>query len=225
MQEDIFYKELIDKKQKEGKLVAYLDEVGTGAIFGDVVVGCIVLRNGFYDARVNDSKKIKPEVRKKLSKLIMKNVKYCNFGVSDYREINKIKNIWESDRLAMIRSVLNIGILPDVLFVDGPDHKLNLPIETYYVKKGDTKVFGISAASIISKVYRDRIIVKTFSKRFPKYQLESNKGYRSPHHLMAIKKYGITKYHRSYMNQVKKVLEGKYDPIIESKYKERYKLI
>jgi len=225
MNEDEHYKKIINNRLKDGKIVAYIDEVGTGAIFGDVVVGCVVLKNGFYDKRINDSKKVKPEVRKKLKTLILKHVKYYNFGISDYAEINKIKNIWEADRLAMIRAVLNLGVMPDVLFVDGPNHKLNLPIETYYVKKGDTKIFGISAASIIAKVYRDNYVVNTFSKKFPQYNFESNKGYRSPHHLMAIRKYGITEYHRSYMKQIKKVLDGKYDEIIESKYKERYKEI
>lgn len=225
MQEDEYYKNIIKNRLKDGKIVAYIDEVGTGAIFGDVVVGCVVLKNDFNDKRIDDSKKVKPEVRKKLKKIILKNVEYYNFGVSNYAEINKVKNIWESDRLAMLRSVLNLGVMPDVLFVDGPNHKLNLPIETYYVKKGDTKILGISAASIIAKVYRDNYIVGAFSKKFPQYNLESNKGYRSPRHLMAIRKYGITKYHRSYMKQIRKVLDGKYDEIIDSKYKERYKEI
>lgn len=225
MQEDEHYKKIINSRLKDGKVVAYLDEVGTGAIFGDVVVGCVVLKNGFYDRRVNDSKKLKPDTRKKLSDLILKHVSYYNFGISNYAEINKVKNIWESDRLAMLRAVLNLGIMPDVLFVDGPNHKLDLPIEIHYVNKGDTKIFGISAASIIAKVHRDNYIINTFSEKFPKYNLASNKGYRSPHHLMAIRKYGITEYHRSYMKQVKKVLDGKYDEVIESKYKERFKNI
>jgi len=225
MQEDEHYKKIINNRIKEGKVVAYIDEVGTGAIFGDVVVGCVVLKEGFYDKRIDDSKKVKPETRKKLKEVILKNVVCYNFGISNYAEINKIKNIWEADRLAMIRAVLNLGIMPDVLFVDGPDHKLNLPIEIHYVKKGDTKILGISAASIIAKVYRDNYIIDTFSKKFPQYNFESNKGYRSPHHLMAIRKYGITEYHRSYMKQIKKVLDGKYDDIIESKYKERYKKV
>jgi len=225
MHVDEHYKKIIDNRIKDGKIVAYIDEVGTGAIFGDVVVGCVVLNNNFYDKRINDSKKVKPEVRKVLDKLILKNVKYYSFGISDYDEINKVKNIWESDRLAMLRAVLNLGVTPDVLFVDGPNHKLDLPMEIHYVTKGDTKVFGISAASIIAKVYRDNYIVSTFAKRFPKYNLDSNKGYRSPHHLMAIRKYGITKYHRSYMKQVREVLDGKYDTIIESKYKQKYEEI
>lgn len=225
MHEDEYYKNIIRNRLRDGKVIAYIDEVGTGAIFGDVVVGCVVLKRGFYDKRIDDSKKIKPDVRKRLKKVILNNVEYYNFGVSDYTEINKLKNIWEADRMAMLRAVLNLGIMPDVLFVDGQNHKLNLPIETHYVKKGDSKILGISAASIIAKVYRDNYIVDTFSKKFPQYNLGSNKGYRSPHHLMAIKKYGITEYHRSYMKQIKKVLNGKYDEVIENKYKERYKEI
>jgi len=156
VEEDKYYKKIINERFKEGKIIAYIDEVGTGAIFGDVVVGCVVLKRGFKDRRINDSKKVKPDMRKKLTKVIL-------------------------------------------------------------------KVLGISAASIIAKVYRDTYIVEEISKKFPHYNLESNKGYRSPHHLMAIRKYGVTEYHRSYMKQIKKVLDGKYDEIIESKYKERYK--
>jgi ribonuclease HII len=225
MCEDEYYKKLINNRLKNNKIVAYIDEVGTGAIFGDVVVGCVVLKDDFFDERVNDSKKVRPNTRKILANIILNNVRYYSFGISNVDEINKIKNIWEADRLAMLRAVLNLGVMPDVLFVDGPNHKLHLPIETHYVKKGDSKVFGISASSIIAKVYRDNYIVKNFSMNFPKYDLESNKGYRSPNHLMAIRKYGITKYHRSYMKQIKKVLDGKYDEVIETKYKERYKEI
>lgn len=210
MKQDKKIRRLINKKRKEGKTIAYLDEVGTGAIFGEVVVGCVVLKDGFYHRRINDSKKLKPELRKRLSKIILKNSIDSSFGIADHNEINKIKNIWESDRRAMMRAVKNLSKMPDVLFVDGPNHKLDLPVkEIYYIKHGDATVFGIAAASIIAKHFRDTRIINKYSKMFPYYHLDSNKGYRTVQHAKAITKYGLTEYHRSYMKQVRRLLDVK----------------
>lgn len=219
MREDNKIKKDVKKELKKGKKIAFLDEVGTGAIFGNILVCCIIPRRGFYHARVNDSKKLSPEVREYLCPIILKNVTSYGIGISDHNEINELKSVWKADRMAMIRAINNLSLKPDIVYIDGLDRKIEIPdIEIRYITKGDSRLFGIAAASIVAKVFRDRHIVDIYSKMFPKYKLESNKGYRTRHHIMAIRKYGLTEYHRSYMKKVVAIVNGEYDDKIKNIY-------
>lgn len=213
-------KKSIKKEIKKGKKVAYLDEVGTGAIFGDILVCCIIPRSGFYHARVNDSKKLSPQLRERLCPIILKNVESYGIGIANHEEINALKSVWKADRLAMIRAISNLSIKPDIVYIDGMDRKISIPnVEIRYVPQGDSKIFGVAAASIIAKVFRDSDIVDIYAKKFPRYDLESNKGYRTHHHIMAIRKYGLTEYHRSYMKKVMAIVNGDYDDKIFNEFK------
>ncbi len=220
MEIDTFLQSKIDNLLNQGKQIAYLDEVGRGAIFGQLVVGCVVLKRDFFHPEIDDSKKLDAKTRSKLSKIIFENIEDYKLEEIHVEEINTLQNIGSADKIAMMRAVKNLRVKPDILFIDGPIH-LNIGIEEYAVIGGDRKVFGIASASIIAKVFRDEKM-KNMSNDYLKYNISSNKGYKSPHHLMAIRKYGLTSLHRYYMPLVQRVVLGKYDEVINSKYKERY---
>jgi ribonuclease HII len=222
MQIDLFLQSKIEIFLNQGKTIAYLDEVGRGAIFGQLVVGCVILKKGFFHPEIDDSKNVKPEIRRKLSKIILKNVVDYQLTEVQVDEINVLRNIGTADKLAMIRAVKGLKQKPDILFIDGPIH-LGLGIEEYAIIGGDRKIFGIACASIIAKHYRDKIMKSIGNLLYySKYDIGSCKGYKSPHHLMAIRKYGLTNLHRSYMPLVQRVINGNYDEVIESKYLDRY---
>lgn len=224
MNEDPHLKSLIQQLQSEGKTIAYLDEVGRGAIFGELVVGCVILQPGFFHPDIDDSKKLDPETRKRLSPIILENVKEHVLEITESHEINRLKNIGICNKLSMMRALRKLRNVPDVVFIDGKEH-LGLDFEEYAVIHGDARVFGIACASVIAKVFRDNLVVETYAPRYPQYSLHTNKGYRSPHHYMAIRKYGLRLEHRAYLPQVCRVVNGDYDEVIERKYKEVYPTI
>ena len=191
--------------------------MATGCIFGNIVACAVTLPKGFQDDRVNDSKQLKHEDLYSIAEDLQERLVYA-FGESPTEEINGLRNIVKADRLAMARAVEGLPEKPDVLFIDG---RFTLPetgIESYAVIRGDTKVLGIAAASILAKDYRDHLMIREYGEKFRLYDIASNKGYRSPRHLIAIRKYGVTEHHRAYMPQIKMVLDGSYDAVIFRKY-------
>ena len=223
-EEDLEIKEQIKALRKENKVIAYIDEVGRGCIFGSVVTAAVILKDDFYNDEIDDSKKVKPEKREELAKIIKKNVYDYSYGIIEADELNEIQNIHKATKMAMVKALHNLSGLPDIVFIDGRD-KIEIDIEQRTVKGGDRKVFGIAAASILAKTYRDNVIVNEYADKFPKYKLASNKGYPSPHHRMAVRKYGPTEFHRVYLKQMKEILDGTYDKVIEEKYKDKYQYV
>lgn len=206
------------------KCPAFIDEVSTGAIFGPIVTCATILPDGFQDKRVNDSKQLKHKEIYSIAQDLQERLIYA-IGESPIEEINKLQSVIKADRLAMIRAVKNLPEKPDVLFIDG---KFTLPetgIENYAVIRGDAKVLGIAAASIIAKDYRDHKMIEEYGEEFKLYDIASNKGYRSPKHLIAIRKYGATEHHRIYMTQIQRVLTGAYDPVIFRKYSKYWETV
>jgi ribonuclease HII len=213
MIQDEFILSLISRYKRP----AFIDEVGFSAIFGSMVACAVMLPEGFQNARVNDSKQLKHEEIYDLAPRLEEKVTYA-IGESPIEEINELKNIIKADHRAMVRAVQSLPEKPDVIFVDG---KFTLPdsgIKSYAVIRGDARVLGIAVASIIAKNYRDMKMINDYGLKFGYYEIASNKGYRSPRHLIAIRKYGITENHRVYMPQIQRVLNGSYDPIIFKKY-------
>jgi ribonuclease HII len=199
------------------KRPAFIDEVATGAIFGNITACAVMLPPGFENDRVNDSKQLKHEEIYDLAPRLEERVAYA-IGESPAEEVSALKNIITADHKAMVRAVQALPEKPDVLFVDG---KFTLPdsgIESYAVIRGDARVLGIAVASIIAKNHRDLKMISEYGEKFRIYDIASNKGYRSPRHLIAIRKYGVTEHHRAYMPQIQRVLNGSYDPIIFRKY-------
>jgi len=199
---------------------AFIDEVGMGAIFGELVACAVLITAPFENKLVDDSKKLKHEIIYRLAPELRNRVVY-SYGVVKAQEICKIRNLVTADKLAMQRAVDGLPVRPDALFIDGI-HPIEYPCPVYTIIKGDEKVFGISVASIIAKDYRDGFIVKHYGNDYSQYHIASNKGYRSPDHLMALRIHGVTALHRSYMPQIKRIISGEYDRIFQNKYSDRW---
>ena len=179
-------------------LVAGVDEVGRGALFGSVVAAAVVLPldniPDLIALGVKDSKKLSPLQRQKLIQPIKSLVTAWHVSTANVIEIEEL-NILQASLLAMNRSISNLSVTPDINLVDGnrliPD--LNLPQKT--VVKGDLRSPVIAAASILAKVWRDELIT-AFDRQYPQYDLAKNKGYPTTNHRLAIQRYGITPEHR-----------------------------
>ena len=175
------------------KILAGVDEVGRGSLIGPVYAAAVILNKSINKELLKDSKILTKSKREELDKYIKENSIWA-IGQASTKEIEKI-NILHASLLAMKRAILKLNKKPSLILIDGnklPDLK-NYKLE--YVIKGDQKIPSISAASIIAKVSRDKFI-KKLSKQFNSYGWETNSGYGTKEHLIAIKKFGITKYHR-----------------------------
>ncbi|MFA5310555.1 MAG: ribonuclease HII [Candidatus Paceibacterota bacterium] len=196
------------KLWKKGyKYVVGIDEAGRGPLAGPVAAGAVlILEKDFKEAKkiksVKDSKKLKEEKRKEVYLNLVKNKKVkWGIGMVSEKTIDRI-NILEATKLAMIKAVKNLEkknkIKIDFLLLDGR-MKLDLKVNQKSIVKGDDKVFSISAASIIAKVKRDKLMER-YDKKYPQYNFKKHKGYGTKEHLEKIKKNGACKIHRKSFN-------------------------
>lgn len=189
------------------KNIAYIDEVGRGCLFGDVVACAIILPRGLIINGVKDSKKLSPKKRDYLYDIIAENSIGYGFGRVDSETIDRI-NIKESTRLAMKLAVENIVnrfeecIIADYLIIDAETVYMDIPQMS--IIKGDEKSHGIACASILAKVYRDRLC-NEWEKQFPGYNIKQHKGYGTKEHIERLKSLGVTSLHRKTF--LKKIME------------------
>lgn len=190
-----------------------VDEAGRGPWVGPVVAGCVVfLRREvepFLLENLNDSKKIQKKKREVLYEMLLKeqekgNVK-IGIGEASSKEIDEL-NILNATFLAMNRAISQCGIEPDMVLIDGNRVPKNFKYEAKAVVKGDAKSYSISAASIMAKVYRDRLMEK-MAEKYPYYGFQNNAGYGTKEHIEALKKYGITPEHRKSYQPIKEYLK------------------
>ena len=183
------------------KIIAGVDEVGRGSLIGPVYAAAVILNKSINKKLLKDSKKLTKSKRETLAKYIKKNSVWA-IGKASVKEIEKI-NILHASLLAMKRAVLKLRKKPTLVLVDGnklpkiKNYKLNS------VVKGDQKIPSISAASIIAKVTRDKMIT-ILAKKFEGYSWDENCGYGTKHHLKAIKSLGITSHHRKTFSPMNK---------------------
>ena len=170
------------------------DEAGRGCLAGPVTAAAIILPDDFSNAILNDSKQLSETKRAALRPLL----EDCaiSYGVTHVymEEIDEI-NILNASILGMQRSIAQLQPQPEHIAVDGNKFKPYQNIPHTCVIKGDGKYLNIAAASVLAKTYRDEYMVK-IHEEFPMYNWKKNKGYPTTEHREAIKKYGITKYHR-----------------------------
>ena len=188
------------------KIVAGVDEVGRGSLIGPVYAAAVIFNSKINKKEIKDSKKLKKIEREKLSRYIKKNSIWA-IGSASIREIETL-NILNASLLAMKRAIKKLKVKPNLVLVDGnksPD--LNNYI-TKTVIKGDQKIKEISAASIVAKVSRDKLILE-MSESFKKYKWDLNAGYGTKDHIKAIRKYGITRFHRKTFNPIHNMLSLK----------------
>lgn len=184
--------------EKGFKYVAGADEVGRGAFAGPVVAAAVVFSpNTRIKVKINDSKKLTPTQRENADKWIRENALACGVGECPTSKINKL-GIVKATRIAFRRAIKKLNNKADYLLVDAFYLPYTRGLKRKNQKaiiKGDTKSVSIAAASIIAKVYRDSLM-RGLSKKHKKYGWEANAGYGTKKHTDAIRKYGITSYHR-----------------------------
>ena len=184
-------------------LIAGVDEVGRGSLVGPVYAAAVILKKNLDKKKIKDSKKLTKRNREILEKYIKKN-SYWSIGSASLKEIEKL-NILNASLLAMKRAIKKLNKKPYQVLIDGNKIPKIKNYNLKYVVKGDEKIPEISAASIIAKVARDRLIAK-MSKKFSKYYWDKNAGYGTKLHLIAIRKFGVTKYHRKTFSPIHNIL-------------------
>ena len=181
--------------------------MGRGALAGPVIASAVILPPKTKINNLKDSKKLNDINRRNILKIIKKKaIEYSIASVSS-NEIDKI-NIFNASLLAMKRAIKILKLKPKKVLIDGnkpPDLK-NYVIKT--IVKGDEKIPEISAASIIAKVERDKLM-KKMSFSFKKYGWDNNAGYGTKDHIKAIKKFGVTRFHRKTFQPIHKILSLK----------------
>ena len=187
-------------------LIAGVDEVGRGSLIGPVYAAAVIFKKKIDKKKLKDSKKLTKKNREILEKYIKKN-SYWSIGSASLKEIEKF-NILNASLMAMKRAIIKLNKKPEQVLIDGNKVPKIKNYNLKYVVKGDQKIPEISAASIIAKVSRDRLITK-ISKKYIKYFWNKNAGYGTKDHLLAIKKFGITKHHRKTFQPIHNILSPK----------------
>lgn len=202
-----------NEEDKYKGVVCGVDEAGRGPWAGPVVAGAVI----FFNHKINetlrtnldDSKKLSAKKRETLYALIEEeslkgNMAYA-IGEASVQEIDKI-NILQATFLAMRRAVAHLPFLPDIALIDGNQNPKNFLCPTQTVIKGDAKSLSIAAASIMAKVYRDRLM-SSLALDYPGYGFEKNAGYGTKLHIEGLAKLGITPEHRRSYHPIKQYLE------------------
>ena len=193
--------EEIDNRKYEKELnskninvIAGIDEVGRGPLVGPVVAACVVLPKDYFLDGLTDSKKLSKKKRELFYDIISKDALSIGIGVIDNNKIDEV-NIYEATKLAMKDAFdkANKKVKIEHVLIDAM--KLDLDVPSTSIIKGDLKSITISAASVIAKVYRDRML-EELDKKYPMYGFKDNAGYGTKKHIEAIEKYGIIKEHR-----------------------------
>lgn len=186
----LYERELIEKGCK---YVCGVDEVGRGPLAGPVVCAAVIMPSDDIIEGVDDSKKISAKKREMLSEKILKTAVAYSICRVEPQIIDEI-NILQATRLCMKNAVESLSVTPDFVLTDG-NMTLDIFVSQRSIIKGDALSYSIGAASIIAKVYRDKLMAD-YAQIYPQYGFESNVGYGSKAHMQAIERFGLTPIHR-----------------------------
>jgi ribonuclease HII len=186
--------------------IAGVDEAGRGPCAGPLVIAAVILKDPFADslARVRDSKELSPLLRDELFEVVQEEALALSIIEISSEEIDEV-GLHKSNLAGFRRAISALTVVPDYVLTDGYAIE-GLDMPTLGIWKGDQVAISISAASIIAKVYRDRIMVEMDAK-YPGYGFASHKGYSSAMHTEAMGKLGITPIHRKSFSNVAALLE------------------
>lgn len=179
---------------KENQVEAGCDEAGRGCLAGPVVAASVILNPNHFIQGLNDSKKLSEKNRNQLKIEIESNVLAHAIGIVDEKRIDQI-NILNASFKAMHLAVDGLKVKPEFLLIDGNRFHKYPEIDHLCIVKGDSKYQAIAAASILAKTHRD-YIMEQLHEEYPMYNWKKNKGYPTKDHREAIKKYGVSPYHR-----------------------------
>jgi len=185
--------------------IAGVDEAGRGPCAGPLVVAAVVLKDPFDKAlaKVQDSKKLSEKVREALFDVIIECAEAHSIIEISVDEIDSF-GLHKSNIEGMRRAVAELKLEPEYVLTDGYAIP-GLATPNLAVWKGDQVAISISAASILAKVYRDRIMIQ-LDAEFPEYGFAGHKGYSSASHMEALRKHGVTKHHRTSFANVAELL-------------------
>ncbi len=181
--------------KKGYNLIAGMDEAGRGPLAGPVVCACVIMPQGsgkIIDG-VNDSKKLTQKKREFLFEKIKQTAICYKIEEVNNKKIDEI-NILNATKLCMQNAVKNMSIKPDFVLLDYV-HNLQLDVPNIAIVKGDAKSYSIACASILAKVYRDKLM-EELDKKYPNYNFKKHKGYGTSEHIQNLKKYGKCEIHR-----------------------------
>lgn len=196
--------------KKGYKNIAGIDEAGRGPLAGPVVAATVVFGNNnemarkLIEAGIRDSKTLSFKKREFLYNVLIENCVDWSTGIVSEKTIDEI-NILEATLLAMKMAVEKLSVEPDFLLIDGNHTINNYPASQIAIPSADQNIFSVSAASIIAKVTRDRILIN-LDKEYPEYGFAKHKGYGTKLHLEILSKIGPCKIHRRSFRPVKKLI-------------------
>lgn len=182
----------------DGVVEAGCDEAGRGCLAGSVYAAAVILPEGYENAELNDSKKLTARKRTELRRVIERDAVAWAVGIVTPEEIDKI-NILNASFLAMHRALDALSVRPEAVIVDGNRFKPYRDLPHATIVKGDGKYLSIAAASILAKTWRDEYMER-IAQEHPQYDWTSNKGYPTRRHREAIRRFGVTPYHRMSYN-------------------------
>ncbi|OGY52407.1 MAG: ribonuclease HII [Candidatus Buchananbacteria bacterium RIFCSPLOWO2_01_FULL_56_15] len=185
------------------RLIAGLDEAGRGSWAGPLVAGAVILDPAKKIPGVRDSKLLRPIQRQSLFEVITQNVLGWSVGIVSAATIDEI-GLGPANRLAFEIAVANLDVPPDYLLIDALPLP-TVPIPSASIVGADRSITSVAAASIVAKVYRDRLMHE-FAKRYPRYGFHRHKGYGTALHHQMIRRYGICDLHRKSFRPVKHFL-------------------
>lgn len=174
--------------------VAGLDEAGRGCLAGPVVAAAVILPPNANLPGLNDSKKLSPRAREALMPIIAREALAIGIGQCSPSEIDQF-NILHASLEAMRRATADLILRPNILLIDGNRAMKDPPCPQHLIVRGDSKCVSIAAASVVAKVFRDRLM-KDLDSMFPLYGHAKHKGYPTAAHYGALATYGATAHHR-----------------------------
>jgi len=188
-------------------MICGVDEAGRGPLCGPVFASAVILDKSLQIRDLDDSKKIPPKKRIEIYEEIKTNAFDYAFATASVEEIDQL-NILNASLLAMKRAILMLKVRPNQCFVDGLYTPEIVGVNLKAIVKGDSLVPAISAASIVSKVERDKYM-ESLHALYPQYELNTHKGYPTKKHIALIKKFGINKIYRKTFKPIKDLIDKK----------------
>jgi ribonuclease HII len=174
------------------RMIAGVDEVGRGALFGPVVAAAVILPENCRIQGLRDSKQLLPEERERMARIVERKALAIAIEEVDSETIDRI-NIYQATKLAMTAAVMRLTVQPDHLLIDAL--RLDVVCAQTSIIYGDSLSISIAAASVVAKVYRDRRMCQ-LDRDYPQYGLASHKGYSTPEHKQALAAHGPCPLHR-----------------------------